>query len=451
LSRDADFACGACGYRSAKWLGRCPECGAWNTLAERRAAPQATATLAPRPLSDLSGTPAERLPTGLAELDRVLGGGIVPGSVVLIGGEPGIGKSTLLLQAGAAVAAGGRTVLYLSGEEAPPQIRLRAERLAASRSDVLVACDTDVERMLATAREIAPALVVVDSIQSVRCADLGAQAGGVAQVREAAARFVALAKETGTPVLLVGHVTKDGTLAGPRTLEHLVDAVLQFEGDRHHAQRLLRALKNRFGPTDELGVFSMAETGLVEVPNPSELFLGRRGAPAPGSTVLPALLGSRPLLVEIQALVGEPVQGSPRRTALGLDAARMAMLLALIQRWLGIELAHRDVFANAAGGVEVVEPAADLALFAALVSSATRRAIASDWVILGEIGLGGEVRAVSGVAARLREAARLGFRVALVPQGSPGRDAAGIDSTEVDTLGAAARKLFGGAVAPQIG
>ena len=450
MSRDAEFACNACGYRSAKWLGRCPGCDAWNTLGERRAAVRAE-TLRALPLSALSSAAIDRLPTGLGELDRVLGGGIVPGSVVLIGGEPGIGKSTLLLQAGAAIAASGRAVLYLSGEEAAPQIRLRAERLAAARSELLVACDTDVERMLATARETAPALVVVDSIQAVRCADLGAQAGGVAQVREAASRFVALAKETGTPVLLVGHVTKDGTLAGPRTLEHLVDAVLQFEGDRHHAQRLLRALKNRFGPTDELGVFSMAESGLVEVPNPSELFLGRRGAQTPGSTVLPALAGTRPLLVEIQALVGEPVQGSPRRTALGLDPARLAMILALIQRWLGIELAHRDVFANAAGGAEVVEPAADLALFAALVSSATRRAVPSDWVLLGEIGLGGEVRAVSGVPARLREAARLGFRTAVVPEGSPGRDVAAIERIEVGTLGAAARTLFGAAVAAQIG
>jgi len=450
LRRDAEFACRACDYRCSKWLGRCPACGEWGTVAQRPgdSAP-AHAAIEARRLRDLVGATPERLRTGLGELDRVLGGGLVAGSAVLIGGEPGMGKSTLLLQAGVHVAASGRVVLYASGEEAAAQIRLRAERLGADGSELLVACDTDVDRLIATARAVRPELVVVDSIQSVRCADLEAAGGGVAQVREAAARFVALAKESGTPVLLVGQVTKDGSLAGPRALEHLVDAVIHFEGDRHHEHRLLRALKNRFGPTDELGVFRMAEGGLVEVPDPSELFLDRRAAPSPGCAVLPAMLGSRPLLVEVQGLVGDAAQGSPRRTALGIDPSRLAMILALIQRFLGLEIANRDIFANAAGGAEVDEPAADLALMAALVSSATRRPLREDCVVLGEVGLGGEIRSVGRVDARLREAARLGFRVALVPARSAEAEVAGIRSVPVSNLEGAARELFGDSV--QIG
>ena len=446
MGRDAEFACSACDYRCAKWLGRCPECGTWGAIVERTAGAagaEPLGALEPQALRDLAETPLARLPTGLGELDRVLGGGLVPGSVVLIGGEPGMGKSTLLLQAGAAVAGAGQRVLYLSGEEAASQIRLRAERLGAGGSELLVACDTDVERLIGAARSARPALVVVDSIQSVRCAELGASAGGVAQVREAAARFVQLAKHGGIPVLLVGHVTKDGSLAGPRTLEHLVDAVIQLEGDRHHAHRLLRALKNRFGPTDELGVFRMAENGLVEVPNPSELFLGRRAVPAAGCAVLAAMLGSRPLLIEIQGLVGDPVQGSPRRTALGLDSTRLAMILALAQRVLGLELANRDVFVNAAGGAEVGEPAADLAVLAALVSAVRRRPLPGQWVVLGEIGLAGEIRAVGRVETRLREAARLGFTTALVPAGGAAPGVARIRSVAVETLEGAVGELFG--------
>lgn len=444
------FACSACGYHAAKWLGRCPECEAWGTLVEEpleRSAPVASAATAIAvPFGELRSADSARLSTGIGELDRVLGGGLVPGATVLIGGEPGIGKSTLLLQAAARLAATGRRALYLSGEESAAQLRLRGERLGITSDNLLVAAETDVDALIGAARRLEPSAVVVDSIQAVRCAEIGSLPGSVAQVRECAARFVAFAKASATPLLIVGHVTKDGTIAGPRTLEHLVDVVVQFEGDRHHAHRLLRTLKNRFGPADELGVFRMAECGLVEVTRPSELFLEERPLGVPGSVVLAAVEGSRPLLVEIQALVGEPTQGSPRRTVVGIDGNRVAMVLAVLQRRARIDLANRDVFVNVAGGVSIVEPAADLAVGAAIASAATGHAVDPGWVVFGEIGLTGEVRAVTRVEPRLREAARLGFTRAALPAGSGRPPAPGIEACPVADLEVALRRL--GALQP---
>jgi len=361
---------------------------------------------------------------------------------VLIGGEPGIGKSTLLLQAASEMARGGHRVLYVSGEESAAQLRLRGERLGLDKEEILIVAGTEVDRLIATALEVQPSVMIVDSVQAVRCPGVESVPGSVAQVREAAARFVDHAKRTSTPLLLVGHVTKDDRLAGPRTLEHLVDTVIHFEGDRHHSHRILRALKNRFGATDELGVFRMEESGLVQVSDPGDLFLGRRVAAATGAAVLPAIVGRRPLLVEVQALVGEVAQGSPRRTAVGLDHNRLAMILAVVQQHLGVELSNRDVFANVAGGVGVGEPGADLALVAAVLSSARRRPLPSRWVVMGEIGLTGEVRPVSRVSVRLRESARLGFEAALVPDGACSEDVEGLRCHGASTVGEAARLLF---------
>jgi len=401
--------------------------------------------MTPRSFGEIAAAEAERRPTGLGELDRVLGGGLVAGSVVLVGGEPGIGKSTLLLQAASALADSGFRVLYVSGEESAAQIRLRGERLGVRSTRLLVAAESDVDAIVESARGASPDLLIVDSIQAVRCGDLGSLPGSVAQVREAATRFVDLAKGTGLPVLLVGHVTKDGSIAGPRTLEHVVDAVLQFEGDRHHAHRVLRALKNRFGAADELGVFRMGESGLVEVPNPSELLLGERNEERPGSAVLAAMEGSRPLLLEIQALIGQTTQGPPRRTALGLDSNRLAMVLAVLQRAVRLGLSDREVFVNVTGGLSVAEPAADLAVAAALASSARRRALPGRWVVLGEIGLSGELRAVSRAEARLREAARLGFEAAVLPaRGAEAAASVGIRVLPAADVEEALRLLLGG-------
>jgi DNA repair protein RadA/Sms len=422
------FACDRCGYQAPKWLGRCPECGAWGSLAEevaldaRPEARPAGDRSRPLPYPEVPTADAARTGTGIDELDRVLGGGLVPGAVILIGGEPGIGKSTLLLQAGSAVAESGRRVLYVTGEESAAQLRLRGDRLGVGSPDLLVLAETDVESIGEAARAASPALLVVDSVQAVRCADLGSVPGAVGQVREAAGRFVALAKATATPVILVGHVTKDGALAGPRALEHVVDTVVSFEGDRHHAHRILRTLKNRFGPSDELGVFSMTDRGLEGVASPSELFLAERATGTPGSAVVAAVEGTRPLLVEVQALLGEPTHATPRRTSLGIDANRLAMILAVLHRRAGVEVANRDVFLNVVGGMTIVEPAADLAVAAAAVSSDRHRPVPAAWTVAGEIGLTGEVRSVSRLEARLREASRLGFEAAVVPAGAGLRD-----------------------------
>jgi len=416
------YVCQQCGFQSGKWHGRCPSCDAWDSLVEeaasagRRGSPIRAAE--PVPYPDVASADLVRTSTGLSEFDRVLGGGLVPGGVVLLGGEPGVGKSTLLLQSASALAESGRRVLYASGEESPAQLRLRGARLAVRSANLLVLAETDVDAIADAARHSQIDVLLVDSIQAVRCSELTSVPGSVGQVRETAARLVALAKSTGLPVVLVGHVTKDGAIAGPRTLEHVVDTVIQFEGDRHHAHRILRALKNRFGPADEIGVFSMGDSGLRGIANASEVFLAERAPGSPGSAVLAAIEGSRPLLVEVQALVGETAYGSPRRVALGVDAARVAMILAVLARRAGLDVAGRDVFVNVAGGLETTEPAADLAVALAAASSLTGRPLGERMAILGEIGLAGEIRSVARLDARLREASRLGFDTALVPSGA---------------------------------
>jgi DNA repair protein RadA/Sms len=444
------FVCGECQHQTRKWFGRCPECGTWDGLVERRddkASRRTTVALGLRSAQRYPEIEAARTPrssTGIGELDRVLGGGLVSGAAILIGGEPGIGKSTLLLQAASARADQGQRVLYVSGEESLAQLRSRGDRLGVSSASLLVAAETDVDRILQIAAESDPTWVVIDSIQSVRCAGLDSIPGSVSQVREAASRFVAWAKTSAVPVLLVGHVTKDGSLAGPRVLEHVVDTVVQFEGDRHHDHRLLRARKNRYGPTDEIGVFAMTESGLVEVEDPSELLLAERAEDAPGSAVLAAVEGTRPLLVEIQALAGDPIQGSPRRTALGIDAQRVALILAVLHRRIGLELANRDVFVNVTGGINILEPAADLAVAMAIVSSAIERPLPPLLALAGEIGLTGEIRSVSRMDSRLREAVRLGFTSAVTPaSGLPGSPPDGLRLHPARHLNDALRGCFG--------
>jgi len=369
-----------------------------------------------RRLSEIDVDATPRIESGSRELDRVLGGGLVPGSVVLLGGDPGIGKSTLALQVAGRLAATGRCVLYVSGEESAEQIRLRAERLPAVGGSLQILTSTRVEDLAQPWKELAPSIVVVDSIQTIQTDAIESAAGSVAQVRESAAQLAATAKRVGSVLLLIGHVTKEGSLAGPRVLEHLVDVVLTFEGDRAHAFRLLRAAKNRFGSTEEIGVFSMASTGLAAVENPSELFLEERSTRAPGSCVVPLLEGSRPMLVELQALVAPAPYGTPRRTTLGLEDARVALLLAVLDRRTRIDLLSQDVYAKAAGGVRVAEPAADLGIALAIASSRLDLAVPADTAAVGEIGLGGELRRVSRLDARVGEAARLGFRRLLVPE-----------------------------------
>jgi DNA repair protein RadA/Sms len=426
----SSYVCQQCGYQSGKWHGRCPSCDAWDALVEEvvlgTKPARAGGGLVPVPYPEIAASDAARTSTGLPELDRVLGGGLVPGGVVLIGGEPGVGKSTLLLQAASSLAERGRRVLYVSGEESAAQLRLRGDRLSVSAPGLLILADTDVDAIVESTRRARADVLLVDSIQAVRCADLASVPGSVGQVRECAARLVALAKSAALPVVLVGHATKDGTIAGPRALEHVVDTVIQFEGDRHHAHRILRALKNRFGPSDEIGVFTMGDAGLSGIANPSEVFLAERASGEPGSAVLAAIEGSRPLLVEVQALVGETAYGSPRRTALGVDAGRLALILAVLQRRAGVDVASRDVFVNVAGGLDVAEPAADLAVALAAASSLSGRPIPERWTVLGEIGLAGEIRNVSRLEARLREAGRLGFDTALVPSGAVGAGSSGL-------------------------
>jgi DNA repair protein RadA/Sms len=425
------FACTQCGAQQPRWLGRCPECGSWSSLVEERAGPapadaaseglavtpvDASAAAKPRALAEIDGESLPRLATGVPELDRVLGGGLVPGSVVLLAGEPGVGKSTLALQLAAGLAPA--PVLYVSGEESPEQIRLRADRLPSLPANLALLAETRVESLAAPWRELAPAAVIVDSVQTLRCERVESAPGSVAQVRECAALLAAAAKRAGSALILVGHVTREGTIAGPRVLEHLVDVVLYFDGDRGHAFRLLRAQKNRFGSTQEIGVFHMTGAGLEVVPNPSELFLAERRGDAPGSCVATLVEGSRPLLVEIQALVAPAGYGTARRTAIGIDDGRLALLLAVLDRRAGVDLVSRDVFANAAGGVRVSEPGADLAIALAVASSRLDRALPPDAAACGEVGLGGEIRRVPRLDLRVREARRLGFRRILVPQGS---------------------------------
>jgi DNA repair protein RadA/Sms len=419
------FVCQNCGAVSPRWAGKCPSCEEWNTLAEETdvVAPPGSG-LARRTkgrvvaLESLKGRSREapRFSTGLAELDRVTGGGIVPGSALLIGGEPGIGKSTLLLQLAAALSRTGRRAIYFSGEEAAAQVRLRAERLGLSEAPVELACETSLASILATLEHGKPAdLVVIDSIQTLWAEAIEAAPGTVSQVRAAAQALIRHAKAKGSALLLVGHVTKEGQIAGPKVIEHMVDTVLYFEGDRAHTYRILRAVKNRFGPTDEIGVFEMASAGLREVPNPSELFLGDRAAQSPGAAVFAGIEGTRPLLVEIQALVAPSGLGTPRRAVVGWDSNRLAMLLAVLEARAGVSFASYDVYLNVAGGLKISEPAADLAAAAALLSSLSGVAIPRHRVHFGEVSLSGAVNPTPLMTPRLKEAQKLGFRQAVLP------------------------------------
>ena len=432
------FVCQSCGESFLRWEGQCRSCDGWNTLVEtvvrepsrsERAIARGPAAGAavPEALAGIVEADLPRLSLGIGELDRVLGGGLVPGSLVLVGGEPGIGKSTLLLQAAAGLTrqpGHGARVLYATGEESPAQVRLRAARLGLlvgpSAEGVRILAEHDIGRIVDAARAERPGLVVVDSIQTATVEDLDGAAGSVGQVRESTLRLMDLAKGDGIAVILVGHVTKDGSIAGPKTLEHLVDAVVNLEGERYAALRLVRATKNRFGSTDEVGVFEMAETGLLEVADPARAFLADHGGSAPGSVVAPTLEGSRPLLVEVQALVSPTGYGTPSRKASGLDPNRLSLLIAVLGRRAGIALGTHDVYANVAGGLSVAEPALDLPVALALASSSRDRPIPPGTVAIGEVGLLGELRAVVGLERRLREAARLGFRTAIVPRPSSG-------------------------------
>ena len=424
------FACQECGAQSAKWLGRCAECGAWNSLVEERPGPQAViaasserryslaATAGPQLYADIDTVVAERISSGIGEFDRVLGGGVVPGSLVLIGGEPGIGKSTLLLQAAAYFAKTIGPVLYSSGEESEHQIKSRGERLGVERAPLYILAETCLERILEEIARLRPAFVIVDSIQTVFSLKFQSAPGSIGQVRESATQLLFAAKGQNIPTFLVGHVTKDGSLAGPKALEHIVDTVLYFEGEKHHSHRVVRAVKNRFGAVSELGVFEMTGAGLRAVPNPSQLFLAERAVNAPGSTVLCCIEGSRPLLVEVQALVSTSSYGNARRMASGIDQGRLSLLLAVLEKRAGLNLAADDVFVNVAGGMTVEEPAADLAIVAAVASSIRNRPLRPGTAVFGEVGLAGEVRAASLSALRLREAAQLGFRRVVLPEGN---------------------------------
>jgi DNA repair protein RadA/Sms len=424
------FACQECGAQSPKWLGRCPECGAWNSLAEERPVPQAVsaasaekryalaAASGPQLYDDIDTVVAERLSTGSGEFDRVLGGGVVPGSLVLIGGEPGIGKSTLLLQAAAHFAAHLGTVLYCSGEESEHQLKSRGERLGITRAPLYILAETCLERILEETARLRPAFVIVDSIQTVFSLKFQSAPGSIGQVRESATQLLFAAKGQNIPTFLVGHVTKDGNLAGPKALEHIVDTVLYFEGEKHHAHRVVRAVKNRFGAVSELGVFEMTEKGLQAVPNPSQLFLAERAANAPGSAVLCCIEGSRPLLVEVQALVSSSTYGNARRMASGIDQNRLSLLLAVLEKRAGLNLIAEDVYVNVAGGMAVDEPAADLGVVTAIASSLRNRAIRPGTVVFGEVGLAGEVRGTSQAALRVREAAHMGFTRCVLPDGN---------------------------------
>lgn len=448
--------CSECGHRSAKWLGRCPDCGAWSSLVEQVEAargrgvagrPVAPAASRATALRDVSGTEAERVPTGLSELDRCLGGGLVPGSLILVGGEPGIGKSTLLLQAARCLAETGRCALLVSGEESPAQVRLRAERLGLSGDGVFVMGETDLETVVAEANRLAPDLLVVDSVQVMQDAALDSAPGTVSQVRRVAERLLGLAKATGTATVLIGHVTKDGSLAGPRTLEHLVDAVLAFESEAGDVHRLLRTAKNRFGPTGEVGVFEMRGDGLVEVPDASRLFLAERRPDTPGSVVFPAMEGTRPVLVEVQALVATTAFPQPKRMAVGADLNRLTMLLAVLGRRADQLLGDQDVFVNVAGGLRLRETAADLAVAAAVVSAFRGLSVAGDVALFGEVGLSGEIRSVDRPVPRLKEVAALGLTRCVVPRGNvpPARERPeGVEVVGVGDVAGACRLLFGG-------
>jgi DNA repair protein RadA/Sms len=421
------FVCQECGAQSPKWLGRCADCGAWNSLVEERPADNAAGAAPAHRYASASAATARlyaeieleqhaRFSTGIDEFDRVLGGGVVPGSLVLLGGEPGIGKSTLLLQAAASMARSIGPVLYSSGEESEHQIKSRGERLGVGEAPLFLLAETCLERILEEIARIRPSLVIVDSIQTVFSLKFQSAPGSIGQVREAATQLLFTAKGQNIPTLLVGHVTKDGSLAGPKALEHVVDTVLYFEGERHHSHRVIRAVKNRFGAVSELGVFEMTSAGLRPVPNPSKLFLAERPLNAPGSAVLCSVEGSRPILVEVQALVSSSTYGTARRMASGIDQQRLSLLLAVLEKRAGLNLIGDDVFVNVAGGMTVDEPASDLGVLAAIASSVRNRVIPATTAMFGEVGLAGEIRGIAQAPLRVREAAQMGFRRCVLPE-----------------------------------
>ena len=417
------FFCQHCGYMSPKWLGKCPSCSGWNCFAEELVSDSDSGSRAemsfggkPLPIEDIPAEDGQRTVTGIAEIDRVLGGGIVGGSAILIGGEPGIGKSTLMLQMMNNLAEKGLKVLYVSGEESASQIKLRSKRVGAAAKDLLVLVEVSLEKILEQIKAVSPAIVVIDSIQTVYSGELMSAPGSVGQVRESSSRLILFSKKNNIPVFLVGHVTKDGSIAGPKVLEHMVDTVLYFEGDSGHAYRIVRSIKNRFGPTNEIGVFEMMDKGLKEVLNPSAFFLAERPQNVAGSVVVPSLEGTRPILVEIQALVSATNLGMSRRTAIGVDHNRVSLLVAVLDKICGMHLGASDIFINVAGGVRVEEPAVDLGVVAAIASSFLDKPIDARTVVLGEVGLAGEVRAISQMDVRIKEAARLGFNRCLVPK-----------------------------------
>ena len=465
------FVCQDCGAQASKWLGRCQECGAWNSMVEERPMPDPpgsgtaerryslAAAAGPQLYADIDTVVAERISTGIGEFDRVLGGGVVPGSLVLIGGEPGIGKSTLLLQAAAHFANAVGPVLYSSGEESEHQIKSRGERLGVdpstgagptralpggARAPLYILAETCLERILEEIARLRPAFIIIDSIQTVFSLKFQSAPGSIGQVRESATQLLFAAKGQNIPTFLVGHVTKDGSLAGPKALEHIVDTVLYFEGEKHHSFRIVRAVKNRFGAVSELGVFEMTGRGLRPVPNPSKLFLAERPDDAPGSAVLCCIEGSRPLLVEVQALVSTSSYGNARRMASGLDPNRLSLLLAVLEKRAGLNLVAEDVFVNVAGGISVEEPAADLGIVAAVASSVRNRPVKPGTAVFGEVGLAGEVRGISQSAPRVKEAAQMGFTRCVVPQGNcaPEDVPAGLELLEVRTVSEALDQLM---------
>ena len=447
------YCCQTCGYQTPKWMGKCPDCGTWDSIVEERSAARSFRD-AHHSLKNEQSTPVaidsieleteNRLLTDIREFDRVLGGGLVPGTLVLIGGDPGIGKSTLMLQALYGLANQGHKVLYVSGEESNQQIRLRSQRLDTVASQLMVVSEVEIDAILGMVQATPPQVLVIDSIQTMYNAELTSAPGSVSQVRESTVRLMMMAKKTGIPTLLVGHVTKDGAIAGPKLLEHMVDTVLYFEGDRNHIFRILRAVKNRFGSTNEIGVFEMKDQGLDEVVNPSAVFLSERPANAPGSAVTASMEGTRPILVELQALASSTSFGTPRRTILGLDPNRVALLAAVMEKQLGMHLMGHDIFMNVAGGVKVIEPAVDMAIVSAIASSFLDKPVPDGTVVLGEVGLAGEVRAIGQVDIRLAEIKKMGFKRCLVPDSNLKRilDINGIEVAGIKTVPEAIEKLF---------
>ncbi|PIS36964.1 MAG: DNA repair protein RadA [Nitrospirae bacterium CG08_land_8_20_14_0_20_52_24] len=435
------FACQSCGYQTYKWIGRCPDCGKWNSFIEER---EASGTFSknhvrPEPVSlgEVSKDQEERIPIGLSEMDRVLGGGLVQGSVTLIGGDPGIGKSTLLLQIADSLSRQGQEILYVTAEESLRQVKIRADRLGINRSSLKLLSENCLEGVMQVISDLSPGMVVIDSVQTVYTDTIQSAPGSVSQVREVAGILTRMAKQKDISVFLIGHVTKDGSIAGPRVLEHIVDTVLYFEGDQGHAYRIIRTIKNRFGSTQEIGVFEMKEQGLVEVKNPSEMFLAERQSAVPGSVVVASMEGTRPILVELQALVTPVEFGVPRRMTTGVDKNRVNLLIAVLEKRAGIPLNSQDVFVNVVGGITLTEPAADLGIISAVVSNFRGIPMGEKTLVFGETGLGGEVRSVSRPQARIREAAKLGFRRCILPKRSLSEvDALGMELVGVDGIDA---------------